>query len=643
MSDNNSILSQLLENNPFASTVSPLPFENSNPDLEQLNRAASEEIEQLIRYKRREPSVPLAGLIFGETGCGKTHMLMRILRRLRKNARPVIFVTVRGSFTFSYSQRVMHELLSEVIICLTKEHSGGHTQFDMLASAMMSAYNEHRKNDGFNDITNIEPRVYLKRDMPGIDRVFLKCMLLYLGTSDENIKSEILNWIRDGLDDEDSLRLGLPSRDINFMDNTERESSARNFLNSLGLVLAYAHMPMIICIDELDAIARKEDKEEREASIRAWGDAIGLFMNSLSGILPLSFMKTATWDVFQPVLDPSIWQRLRNNIIVMKSDCTEAQAKQMIHDRIAAAFSKGVEEKYNWLISRMNITQGLSPRLVIELAGKALKEPGLPIDYLKASYDEECKKVQIEQKAWPPNADHITRALETWLASQSNISLSKNSGKYIKLQGTHNNRKFAFIVLIPKIHSTGIAGLCEGIKFMREYPGSYCAYVLEEKAHKKTWKKFNEKLNEFQEKGGAVITLDKDTRIKWYGLTALINRIDNGDVNIHTSSQTRPATRDDLRTFLQTVKLPGLDFAGTKDSPAPAPVGVNSADLKKALADVVKISPMNIITVDKAIHLLAQKNIYIGRNELLSFVKDNRTVFKTFNSRNDILITLQKS
>ena len=75
MADNISIFEQLKADNPFASLSSPLPWGNDTPDLVQLNAEVSSEIEQLIREKRRQPSLPLAGLIFGEAGMGKTHML----------------------------------------------------------------------------------------------------------------------------------------------------------------------------------------------------------------------------------------------------------------------------------------------------------------------------------------------------------------------------------------------------------------------------------------------------------------------------------------------------------------------------------------------------------------------------------------
>ena len=44
MRGDDGIARQLWENNPFASSASPLPWDNPNPDVGQLNRRAAEEV-----------------------------------------------------------------------------------------------------------------------------------------------------------------------------------------------------------------------------------------------------------------------------------------------------------------------------------------------------------------------------------------------------------------------------------------------------------------------------------------------------------------------------------------------------------------------------------------------------------------------
>ena len=637
----NDIQQRLHDNNPFASVSSPFPWENNNPDITQLNREVSEEIEQLIRQKRREPSIPLAGLILGEIGYGKTHMMMRILRRLRDNEQPAVFAAIKA---FRNPKGAMQHILSEIFINLRLTHSKGRSQFDILADGIVSSYKECRLKDGFDDIPLRDMQKYLIRDLPRLDRNFLRCILLYLGTDDEFDRADILEWLCDGLDDETSERLGLPIKDTNSMTEERREELAEKTLISLGIVMGYAKIPMIVCFDQLDNMDSPE-------LIKAWGEVVSLLINDLPGVLPLCFLKAATWeDKFRSVLEPAVVQRLEHRKMKMKG-CTSAQARKLVHEKIAVVFSNDTEEAYKWLMSRIEniLRDGLSPREVVRLASEAITGTVSPPDAIKAVYNDETGKVKAAPLTWPPNADQLTLALEVWLSSIEGVGLHDSHGKYIRIQGVYGDRKFAFIIVVPKSHVTATNGVKEGLKFLNEYPGSYCCYVMEDKSHKKTWKKFAEKLNEFERAGGSVVHLDKDTRISWYALTALINRVDNGDVNIYTQASRITATRQVLLPFVSTLKLIDMPlFKLPAASVTYTPVSENAKPRKfydeeilaKTMTSIVKSSPMSIMNIDKASELLAQRGISLSRNEVLSFVKKHRDRFRTFISKNDVLITV---
>lgn len=653
MSD--SILEKLRKNNPFSSNASPLPWDNMNPDLQDLNHETSDEIAQLIRQKRLNPAVPLGGLILGEAGSGKTHMLTRILRRLRSKAQFAVFVAVRA---FTDPDCAAQHVLSEVFSSMMLVHSNGHSQFDIITSEFMNAYRERRRNDGFDSIENLNMQVYVKKDIPTLNKNFLKCLLMYMSTSDESVKMDILEWLRAGLDDEDSLRLGLPLRNTDAMTPAKCEQEAENILVSLGRVLGYARVPMIICFDQLDMTP--DAKKNYRKIIASWGNIVSILMNDTYGILPLCFMKAQSWnDLYLPILDQAVVQRVKNNRMTMK-ECSLKQAQQLVHDRIAASFSEGADEIYNWLISRMSMTKGMSPRDVIELANHVITSSDTNANEIEdikkiisSAFNDEYKKVQAAPVAWPPNADHLILALELWLSSLEGFTVSRAKGKYIRLQCVHGEKKFAFIIVIPRSHVTATNGVKEGLKFLKEYPGSFCCYVLEEKVHKSTWKKFADTLKEFERSGGFVARLTEDSRVNWYALTALINRIDNGDVNIYTASSTRSATRADILPFVRSLKLidsDALKFPPTsiKHTPEPKPATPkptqqtyhNDKYVSDTLKDVISASPMKILAVDKAVEFLSQRKISMTRNEILDFVKKNSSMFRTYSSKNDTLLTL---
>ena len=651
MSDN-AFIDQLTADNPFISSSSPLPWENQNPDLQQLNSDVSAEIEQLILAKRRDPSLPISGLIFGEAGLGKTHMLSRILRKLRKNAWKIVFVAIR---TLTNPKRIHQELLSEILLSMNRKHSEGRTQFDMLMDEVMNAYHEHRLDDTFASVDTANLNFYLKRDMPGIDKNFLKCITLYLGTNDRITKENILEWLREGLDEEESQALGLPLREASEMDDDIAcEIFAKNVIISLGSLLAYAHIPMIICFDELDGM--KHNKE----LVEVWGDSLALMMNSISGILPVCFIKSDIWDeVFRPVLNVSILQRLDAGKMEMKG-CTIHQAKQIIHDRIAEKFPDSAEEKYNWLISRManTLTEGISPREAIRLARQALREPTeAPIDSIneaiKEAYDDEYRKIQSEPHAWPPKSESLTTALREWLASHEGWKILGGYGRHIKLLGTFSGKTFAFCSTAPKSASTATSSAKECIRFIDQFPRSSCCYVMEQRAYKPTWNQFRERLGEFRSKGGRVLEVEGDSRTQWYALASLVNRINSGNVNIYSVSGSRTAKLEDAQAFFRSLDLvPGMFPKSSTQteklheppkSEHPKPESINSAELKNAVISVLKASPMNILGTEKTLSLLAGKSINISREDLLAFVNMHRDSFRTYPSRSgtDIVIGLR--
>ena len=652
MKDNNSILKKLRENNPFSSHASPLPWVNTNPDLQNLNRETSDRIEQLIRKKRLEPGVPLAGLILGEAGSGKTHMLTRILRKLRNNAQLAVFAAIKA---FHNPESVTQNIFSEILNSLKLPHSNGRSQFDLVMSEFMNSYRERRHTDGFDSIENLDIRTYVKKDIPELGRNFIKCLMLYMSAKDEGMKIDILDWIREGLDDEDSFRLGLPARNIDAMNPSEREQDAANMLASLGHVLSYARVPLVLCFDQLDNM---KDEPESRKLITAWGNSVALLMNDLPGIIPLCFVRAAIWNqIFIPVLDDAVEQRISSNNMQMYS-CSVEQAKQLVHDRIKASFGEGAEEIYSWLVSRLPITQEYSPRQVIELANRVINSSDDPKNEqeetkktVTEAFNDEYRKVQSAQVAWPPNTEQMTLALEVWLSSIEGFAVQRTKEKYIRLKGIHGDKKFAFITLTAKGHSTVSAALKAGMLFMKEYPGSECFYISEDKTHKTTWKLANENLRKFIEQGGHSLILDKDTRINWYALTALINRIDNGDVNIYSASKTRAATRRDILDFVRTLKL--IDSQALRFSPATVTYAKPSEKNERVyfddklfsdtLSSIITSSPMKILTVDKAADLLSQRGIKAGRNEIISFVGNHSEQFRTYSAKNDTLITIAGS
>ena len=659
MLDDESIARQLWENNPFASSASPLPWDNPNPDVGQLNRKAAEDIEQLLRNKRRAPSTPLAGLVLGEAGSGKTHMLTRLLRKV-EGGQIAIFVTVR---TFRDPERVMGHLLAETVVSLGSRHSEGRCQLDVLMDEFDSAYEEQCRERGLSVRKGVDRLNALRGQMPGIEKGLLRCLLLHAEASDPNVKMMLRDWIWAGLDEEDASQLGLPPRDIDVMTSAAREADAERMLLSLGQVLAYAKVPMMVCFDQLDGMDSKE-------LINAWGRALSLLVNDLSGVLPLAFLRADTWNErFSVMLDDSVVQRLTPHKIVMEN-CTPEQAEQLIRGRIEGFFDEGAERIYQWCMTRLGgkIRGRYSPRMVIELAAHAIDEAQKgtspvpesserrreePLNAIGAAYHEECDKVRANPNAYPPDAERLLLALKAWLDAQKEFDVESIQDKYIRLrgQGRSSGRtvECAFIVLTPAAYGAAGAGLRRGIKFLQQHQGALCCYITDGRTHKgpQNWRVVGQLLEEFCGLGGEVRILDEEARAKWYGLAALIDKLDNGDVTLWSGSDMRRAVRGDLERYMKegfSEDLLGLGSktSGNTEGKASAGTSAKEAPNDEAVADLLDSflnrSPMKLLTMSKLLVMFKDAGVSVTHTGLLACASRFKDRFRFYPSGNDAII-----
>ena len=678
------IRAQLMENNPFASSAAPNPWDNANPDINSLNRTVVEHIDQLLRTKRRDPAVPLAGLILGEPGTGKTHMLKRILGKIRKNGQIAIFVAVRA---FMNPESVMRDLLREVFISMAREHRDGKQQIDLLLDELDESYRDRCREEGRPILLGMDRLSSLKKQLLGIDRDFLRCLLLYADTEDASLKEDILFWLMGESDESFPERLKVPDCDRDAMAPEAREDEASKMLLSLGHVLRYARVPMLVCFDQLDGMDSPD-------LINAWGKVLSLLVNDVSGMLPLAFLRADTWNHrFSRVLDSAVVQRF--NHPVPMGNCSLDQAKQLVKDRIAAFFVEGSEEKYRWLMARLEgkLRTGYSPRTVIDLANRAIQENGSEVlsknqrgtrsrttdgtdevreaeRTLAAAYREECDKVASDPNSWPPNADQLLDALEMWLSSRPEFNVSRSDDKYVRLSGQRSARgrmtPCAFIVMTTRHHHSAAAALKKGINFMKENPDGFCCYVTDERALKgpENWKQVHDLLGQFRALKGRTVVLESDGRAVWYGLVAFRNKVCNGDVALYPSTGQRPTTREDFSRYMKEVfrqelldlseegenPLDGDSSGGSRGEsasvpPAEEPKNVDGGApdeerLTCAVLSLLKESPMKMMGAELLVGALHHKGVNVGYQTLLAGLNRQKTLFRLYPSGNGTLIAM---
>src|SRR5262245_55623254 len=90
-------LAPFRRHNPFSSSSVGDPWDATYPDVPSINEHAFRGLCELIEQKTSHPALNCAGLIVGEVGSGKTHLLGRILTQSRQ---------ARFPFAFAYIQQL---------------------------------------------------------------------------------------------------------------------------------------------------------------------------------------------------------------------------------------------------------------------------------------------------------------------------------------------------------------------------------------------------------------------------------------------------------------------------------------------------------------------------------------------------------
>ena len=575
--------------NPFADNAAANPWSRAFPDILSINRKPFEDIARLISAKADNPDQPLAGLILGEAGMGKTHLLRRILDHCRNSEPTALFVFVKPLFD---PNRPLHHLLQEIVLNLSRQTGGEHSfsQFERLVAEIIRDYVRHRvtnfpvddtpnnrrflkqfESDVFHIFTNgkkvragsmaiIEKEAvnYIHSQVPETNKVFLNVIFQYKTPEKRGL---VRDWIKGGtLDDEDCEILGVKSRADKSKEALEEE--AREMLLSLGVLFRRYGLPMVVCFDQLDNLVAPE-------LIAGFASMIHLLVNDVSNILPLAFIRADSWNErFRRHSDRAFSDRLESNKMPL-SNCTREQALELVAARLDTIFpadDKDGEAAKSWLLKQFaaKLNADLSPREVISLANRIVREsdsapPPLvtPTASLAVEYKIAQETVAADFDAWDPESEYLKRALELWLRNKKSVSkIKEGKEKYTNWTGmfhseTNRNTPFGFFINTSKNWSTVSAVLRRAIAFLNANPDSKSVYIADQRCNfLPRWKAVNELRKEFEQNGGVFLILDQVAVVRWYGLVALSWKIGNGDIQFETEKGLKIATESDLADFL---------------------------------------------------------------------------------------------
>ncbi|MDR2529555.1 MAG: ATP-binding protein [Synergistaceae bacterium] len=656
---------ELFHNNPFLSGAASEPWENQAPDVESLNQGAYDHICGLIRTTGENPSSALAGIVLGEAGMGKTHLLKRLLRYTQRTDVNVLFVSVKP---FSSSKRPKCYLLREIVVNLSREKQKDLSQFDYLVKKIVERYfmeekviaREKQKASSRFDcflrkimarcFGETKPcfetqqwRTHFQGAFPGIYENLLSAIFQY-HSADASKRSLILNWL-DGSVHEDHASV-LHFLDREGMEDFEREAEAGGILTSLGMLLRYCGMSMVVCFDQLDGM-------KDSSLIGAFEDAVAVLVNDIDSILPLAFARPNTWKArLSSSLDPAAIRRLESNQIPLLG-CTLAQARELIGSRVASKFGDDSDKKFQWLLVQLEgkLKGGGSPSDAITLANRAimqsleLGEKGrekTDSDVIKEvftdKYNQERKDVANHLEMWPPDAERMAKTLRVYLETRPGydaLQRPNKSSAYILLYGKYRGPdgkkvECAFILNTAENHMSVKAAFKCGVEFLDTHPNGRCYYISDVRCafrDKTRWKQVHEVKDDFDARRGNTIFLTPSQAALWYGLTSLIFNLEEGDISLPLVAGPRPAGEKDFELYMREAFGENL-LASEETPPAFPPVPLpESGILEKQIITFLKNAPMLMSTVTILSDNLQRKGVKINPNELLEFFGERKDKF----------------
>jgi len=565
----------LREENPFISSSVGDPRDNRYQDVVSINQHAFEGLASLIRQKKKNPFLPCAGLVFGEIGSGKTHLIGRVLN---------LAIAADSFFSLAYIQPIedteetYRYLLREIIVNLcqsTDRHSnqnhlgfvldkalrssvpGAKSTGDMMieewSSGLRAALAKDTKSR-LKDMVRLAKTSFqlltrrpqaqvsvsdaLRARFPDIPKLVLHVLIQYFAPEK---RTAVLDWLKGVIiDEKEAALLDVPDRI--HANPAMLEQEARDILIALGVLMAACNQPLAVCFDRLE-------NYDTEDKIRSLGKMIEFLTDQGKAVLPVVFVRGQQWwENFSHKLNQQIITRLETNSFSLKG-CNEEQAVELVRNRLLSVLDKASADllfPFDASALRSMFRRSLhTPRQVIIAANEKLRAvlypeqptPGLVIssNRLKDEFDKLCNRIRNDMDRYPPDHSRLRRALKLYLSHtppESGVeiqALARPDDKYIDLQCKAVCEKsgavsMSFIIDNEQNHASVRAALKRGIDIMNAEKAAKAIYIRDDRClipAPPQWQSTNEMLEKFKQKGGEVLFLSEEQSSRWYALAIL--------------------------------------------------------------------------------------------------------------------------
>lgn len=652
------------------------PWELHFPVIPSINGETFTTICSILSNCKHNPSQNTGIIIFGEAGYGKTHMIGRIRKECESTNISAFFSNIRPIID---DKVPMRHLLKGIITSLAHDIEGsqGFTQIHKLISEIILDYyqvklknkpNELKKlikvqNDKYfffkiykekrsrSDILKKQVIDWIIKKNLSIDPSFLTLLFSFCNPHLRNIAFQRI--FGNIADKDDANKLGIPFSE-NISENAH-EDEARDFVISLGQLLAnYQHI-LVVCFDQLENMHEK-------GQIKAFGDMILTLINECKAMVPLTMSRTLHWEkVIEPVLDKSVVDRIKGNNFSLYG-CSEDEIKEILRSRIQSCIQNDWEKSYHWLFSRVKtrLNPSPSPRDVITTANRIIRqnepiehEKGIeiahystPNDIIETAYHNERDQILSDMSSWPPDYEEITEAVTLFLESRKIRCKKDKKLRKTILHVEDKNGRCCIIINTNPNHSTIGSCFSTGTEYLKRNPETPCIYLTDPRCivTKPRWVQANNKKEAFLTAGGKIMKPTDGDIARYYALYSLNCKVTEGDLLIETEDGVRSISKDELIAFIGNKDLflsPLKPSSDTLPEEGRGKKKIPDEIIHQAVCDIINQAPMHImksLTISKELN---SRDIPLTHDDLLVWCGEHKDSYVIFRSPQGSTIMLK--
>ncbi|NGZ06191.1 MAG: hypothetical protein G8237_07530 [Magnetococcales bacterium] len=539
---NNAVRQRLRAFNPLASVAAGNPWDSRLIDLAAINQAPFEGVKALFRQAAQAPGEPLAALILGEVGNGKSHLVARWRLACQSGRKAGGFALLTppegGTAPFCYLLREIADGLRQPM----GQNSGLSTWHHLAAWLLVVEGQGKKERSILDDMRQgrkrgvrwwkgVQDAVSFDR-LPPEARSLAKVLVRWLpGSASE--RREALTWLRG----EARILNHLPRRlDRSLYTVEQREEEARALLLALGALFAHVGRPLLVCFDRMEEL-------RTPAQHAAMDQIVTFLVDRMAATVPVVLARGQFWEELrQARWNAQTVGRLESNRHELNG-CARAEAELLVRLRLEAVLgSRGMEALFfdpAVLLERLPAGRN-TPRVVLTLANARLRElldlpvtvPETPRQRLDTVWEGMVRQLPERLREEPLRPERIAQVLRLYLFGEQTSGEQEDSG-WIELPATGSQPAWLWMVESQFHPKAMIHRLEAGLEWMQHHPGGVVTYVRDGRfviPRLPKWPETNRVVQRFQEQGGRMLHLTPERALRWYLLGELHDAVRCGEI-----------------------------------------------------------------------------------------------------------------